>query len=354
MRRTSTILAAAALLAALVVVPASADETIFTGLDFWTTPSGGGQVTASLPAGLFCNGTSGAFTATIPLRGRPLVTNPATAITPTDTVVDRPADIGFGGTLQAIGNLHMRALDLIGITSFSVDCSQWSSSSVVELYSVRVHLDGTPQSLGWIVINRPFVGAPGGTFSAQFPVDAVVRLRNLATNQNLPPVPDSVTITTLDACWSHTPAPGSITHSGPLGLDTNGTRTVDYTSPYGTSNFFAGYCNNGIDPPSVEPVEHDGPHPVTCSDPDVNCPDDPPPPNPCDTATRQLLADSLVSGGFDLSSTRINQTADASLSFKRAVRCAEIEGPVIIDQVRAQEVEEVPVFGEDETVGTLP
>jgi hypothetical protein len=328
---------------ALVAAPVTAAPVVLKGLDFWYTPAGGAQVNASIPAGLFCNGNSGPFNTVIALKGSPLVTGPAGVVSPADTVVDRPSDISFNGGLTATGSLHIRALDLVGETSFSVDCSQWTSGNIVEVYSVRVHLDGTPQSLGTITIRRAAVTDNGGEFDAQFPVDAFVRFKNQATGQNLPPVADSVTITTLDACWSHTAGAGSIAYRGSLGLDTNGTRAVNYTSPYASSNFFAGIDKFGL----PCPVEHVGPHPVTCSDPGSQaCPEDPKT-NPCDARTRQLLAQAAVSGGFDFSSIEADAEASGDdLAVVRAQRCVDFEGAQILQDA------EQPVDAQEQPVGT--
>lgn len=286
------------LLAALVVFagPVRADETIFRGLDNFYTPAGGGNITVPIPAGFFCGGASAAQTRTISLKGRPLVTAPAGKIAPADTVVDREADIFFFGGLNAVGNLRIRALDLVSVSSFTVLCP----SGLTEVYSTEVSLNG-PQGLGTIDIHRNAVGDRSGTFDASFSVSAKLRFVNGATGARTAFLSRRDTITTLDACWSHDPGPDSIVCAGAVTIDTDGNRVItaaDHASPYCTSNFFPGYkWQGGV---LVKcPTEHDGPHPTTCAGPGGGCPEQPPH-NHCTPDVEAYLLNHRTNGGFAL------------------------------------------------------
>ena len=51
MRRFGLVIAALAVMVS--AAPASADEVIFAGLDVWYTPTGGANITVSIPGGFF-------------------------------------------------------------------------------------------------------------------------------------------------------------------------------------------------------------------------------------------------------------------------------------------------------------
>jgi len=285
------------------VLPAGADDTVFKGLDFWYTPAGGGNLNISIPAGFFCSGNSGPLNLTIPLKGRPLVTNPGGAINPADTVVDREADISFNGGLTANGNLRIRALDLVSVQAFTVSCP----GGLTEFYTTEVSLSGA-QGLGTIQIRKNAINDRFGKFDASFPVNAKVRFKNGATGVFTGFLTHNATITTLDACWSHDPGAGSIRcafPAPPITLDVDGDRVItgaDWTSPYCTSNFFPGWTYvNGV---VVQcPISHPGgPHPTTCGAPGTACPEQPPS-NNCTTDILTYLDSHRTSDGFVLGDT---------------------------------------------------
>lgn len=315
------VLAVAMLALVPLAVPAGADETIFMGLDLWYTPNNGAQVTVDVPAGLFCGGTSNPIPGlTVNLKGRRLATNPANALGATDTVVDRPFDAGFAGGLQTSTQLKIRALSLVSVNSFSIYCS---SSGVTEVYDVEVSLNG-PQTFGTIVIRRPAVGAPGGDFDASFQVRGKVVFINAANRTRTAPLPDTVTITTLNACWTHAPAAGSVVWNGPVTIDTNGDQVPDYNSPYGTSNFFAGGCGT--------PVDHEGPHPTTCNAPGPDCPN-PEPPDPCTKEVTEYLRAHQAEDGFLLDSAqKLNQMFSTTPDTAAPAVTEEYIGSVRVDR----------------------
>lgn len=292
-----------ALILALLVAfagAAGADEVIIHGLDPWYTPSGGGNITVDIPAGFFCAGTSAPIAGKqIALKGRPLVTAPAGALNPDDTVVDRIADAPFNGGLSVTTQLRILALNLVSVSSFTVTCS----SGLTEVWNTEVSLDAAfnPQPLGTIVIRRPYVGAPGGDFDASFPVHAKIVFVNAANGARTAPLTDNPTITTLNACWTHQPGPGAVVWPNPVTIDTDGDQVADYTSPYGTSNFFPGWqWVNGV---LVQcPVNHQGPHPKTCGASGAGCPEQTNP-NPCTTDVVNYLSSVKSTDGFKLAST---------------------------------------------------
>jgi hypothetical protein len=287
---------------------------------------------------LFCNGTSNPIAGlTINLKGSPLKTTPVNALGATDTVVDRPFDAPFNGGLQTTTSLKIRALSLVGVTSFSIFCP---NSGVTEVYNVSVSLNG-PQTFGTIIIRRPSTAAAGGDFDASFQVAAKVVFKNAATGVSSAPVPDNVTITTLNACWTHAAPTGAVVWPGAVTIDTNGDQVPDYPSPYGTSNFFAGGCGG--------PVNHQGPHPSTCNAPGPNCPS-PPVPVPCTPQVIEYLKAHQVRDGFLLEnnatldekfgtasdSAVINTDTDATISAEyigsvQVIRCIEADGAAILE-----------------------
>ncbi|MFL6195788.1 MAG: hypothetical protein ACJ75H_16540 [Thermoanaerobaculia bacterium] len=318
----------ASLALALVVTagPASADEIVFHGLDVWYTPAGGASVTVDIPAGFFCGGMSGPIAGkTIGLKGRPVVTNPAGALNPGDTVVDRVADGPFNGGLSTTTQLKIRALSLVSTQAFTITCP----SGVTEAWATEVSLNG-PQPLGTIVIRRPVVGAPGGDFDASFGVAAKIQFVNTVSQARTGFVFDNVTITTLNACWTHQPGPGAVVWPNPVTIDTDGNQVPDYASPYGTSNFFPGW--KWVNGSLVQcPVNHQGPHPKTCGAPGAACPEDPAP-TPCTTEIASYLKERQTADGYILDTAKVlNQkfsrrgklTSDASAGTSTTIGTAE-------------------------------
>lgn len=298
MRRTIGMAVAIAL---ATVVPVAADPAVIKGLDIWYTPSGGAIVTVNIPAGFFCGGNSAAQTRTVSLKGRALVTNPAGKIAPGDTVVDREADIPFNlnGGLKGIGNLRIRALDLVSVQDFTVSCP----GGLTQVFGTEVSLNGA-QGLGTIEIRKPALNARFGRFDASFPVAGKVRFVNRANGARTGFLPDNATITTLDACWSHDPGPGAVVCAGPVTIDTDGNRVItvaDHTSPYCTSNFFPGWTYSGGVVVQC-PTKHDGPHPTTCGAPGTACPEQDVA-NPCTTEVEDYLATRATAEGFLLDNT---------------------------------------------------
>jgi hypothetical protein len=292
MKRTWPVLL---LLAAVVAaVPALADEVILHGLDVWYTPSGGANITVNIPAGFFCGGNSAPIASKlIPLKGRPVVTAPAGALNPGDTVVDRPVDAPFNGGLSTTTQLQIRALSLVSVNAFSIACP----SGLTEVWNTEVSLNGA-QTSGTIVIRRAAVGDPGGDFDASFPVNAKIQFVNAANGSRTGFLTDNPTITTLNACWTHQPGPGAVVWNGAVTLDTDGNQAPDYNSLYGTSNFFPGWkWVNGV---LVQcPVDHQGPHPKTCGAQGSGCPETTNP-NPCTTDVVNYLQSRKTADGFVL------------------------------------------------------
>jgi hypothetical protein len=318
---------------------ASADETIFRGLDPWYTPSGGGSITVDIPAGFFCNGTSGPIPGKqISLKGRPVVTVPIGVLNPDDTVVDRIADALFNGGLSVTTQLRIRSLNLVSVSSFTVTCS----SGLTEVWNTEVSLDAAfnPQPLGTIVIRRPFVGALGGDFDASFPVHAKIVFVNAANGARTAPLADNPTITTLNACWTHQPGPGAVVWPNPVTLDSDGDQVADYTSPYGTSNFFPGWkWVNGV---LVQcPVAHQGPHPTTCSASGSGCPEQTST-NPCTKDVVSYLSSVKTANGFQLANAA---TLNAKFTRRPKGKATGTVGGV--DQPVSGSLREVAVTSED-------
>jgi hypothetical protein len=125
------------LVALLLALPASAGETIYRGIDTWSTPADGATYTdfAShpIPAGFFCAG-SRAFTGKVALHGVPIATATPGELGVTDTIVERLDDAAFNGSGMAVTRLQLRSLNLASIAPVQTDCGA---------YNVRVALAGT-------------------------------------------------------------------------------------------------------------------------------------------------------------------------------------------------------------------
>jgi len=317
--KTRSILVITLMLALLSAPAILADPTILAGDDLWFTPAGGGQLTGvSIPAGFFCGGTSAAMTLpSTSMQGSPLLTSPD--LTPVDTVIERPKDAPFVNNV-AMTTIRIQALLLTSVNSVSINCGTYS-----EFYTVYVGLDPQPagnQPDGTITIRRNSPSANGGRFDASFDVLGRAFFVNDATGKILGPVSHAPqTVTTVNACWSHTPGPGAFV-SVPFALDTDTDFVLD-TLALGTSNFFPGWCANG----GAGPVPHTGPHPETCSSP--SCPPGGGGGGGCDPVVVDVINANVIKSkglnveGAAVALARVDASEVTELTAFRIIKCAE-------------------------------
>ncbi|UCE58393.1 MAG: hypothetical protein JSU63_13235 [Phycisphaerales bacterium] len=138
--------------------------------DLWTTPEGSetdysGFIEMPIPADFFGSG-SDPFTGTITLKGAPLNTDPAGALSPADTIVRRhedicPPEVGESVTVD----VEIVALSLTSVDPITVTYGDGQTS---EQWDVSVCLSSQRQSVGSISIHLE--SDDGGTFDSSIPV----------------------------------------------------------------------------------------------------------------------------------------------------------------------------------------
>lgn len=243
--KVALILTLGALLCAL---PAAAD-TVWKGIDLLQSQSGT-YVDFSdnpLPRNFF--GCSEQFSGTIALSGKAITSSPS--VSPADTIIDRLDDVplGLSGTTR------------VQIAGLCLKNNNWTDPCG-NTWAVTVRLDssGAAQPIGSMTI---FHSSPtGGTFNSSFTVNGEVLWTSGSVT--LGPVADNVPLSSTGGCWNHTPGSGGVQVSGPVTIDRDCDGNLDTTLPYGTSNFFPGWCppSGGTGAPTYTPIPEQGPHPV--------------------------------------------------------------------------------------------
>jgi len=219
------------LAALLLTLPAAfAQETVYSGIDTWSTPATGATFTDfarhPIPAGFFCAGSK-AFAGKVALRGVPIVTGRLGELGMTDTIVERLDDATFNESGMAITRLQMRSLSLESIAPIRTDCGS---------YNVRVALAGTQPTTRMRIYKDD---GEGGRFLAPLalnvkliftPVDGVAgRARQMTQQVRFAADPR--------ARWSFdTSNLSPSSHPSYVRVDTDGDRIPDQYVP-GTSNF---------------------------------------------------------------------------------------------------------------------
>ncbi len=272
-------------LAMLLALPTSA-QNILKGLDFWRTPSGGAELSLDIPADFFCSGSPAMVDRRLVFKGKPLTAS--RDLKDTDTVLDRPNDAVFSGSVATTPVL-IRALSLVSTTNLSVNCG-----GITTLWRAKITLQpGVAQPLGTMTIRRN--SSSGGTFDADFHVKAQVEFINAADSTDTRgPINRQDRIRTGGACWSYTPNSNHVQCSGSLSVDTDCDLTTDLTLPRCTSNFFPGGTGcNGIGGGPTGGTTHEGPHKKT--KPPVAPPPPPPPPPGGGGGDCEATNDSLAS-----------------------------------------------------------
>jgi hypothetical protein len=223
------------LAAALVALPALADNTVTHGSDlFQTAGDGSTYAQVSVPAGYFCTG-SAAWSGTVTLTGVPIVTSPANVLGNTDTVVERLADTTFDGSGNATVNAIVRAANFKSTSAISVTGCTGSS-----LWDVRSSAAPT-QSAFAMTLHRTSSTATGGTFDSDVTISPRLTFTQQGTGGLVRTLDQStVHFTTSGASWTHHPGTGGLSYGSSVQVDTDGDGIADTTVP-ATSNFAAGW-----------------------------------------------------------------------------------------------------------------
>lgn len=246
-----------ALLLAAVPTFAQDGDVLDAGLDAWYTPSGGAQISVSIPAGTFCGGSSGRLSRTIKFKGVPLTTAPA--LDDVDTIIAR--DAAYFNNNEATADLRIVALSLESVTDVTVNCGGYT-----EVWETEVSLAAT-QADGSITFYRDEDGT-GGTFEASFPVNASLTFTNAAdATQTAGPVATVDTVTTASSSWVTLPPAGAQPTNQVVWVDLDDDGIAEHNTGLTTGPGFW----------PDEPVEHEGPHPSTCLTPGSDCPEWTPP-----------------------------------------------------------------------------
>lgn len=233
-------------IAALLCALPAAGHTVNKGLDLLQS-QGGTYVDFSdnpLPQNFF--GCSETFAGTIPLVGVPIVSSPS--VSPADTIVERLNDV----TPLPVGSSGTTRVRIAGLCLRNANWTDPCGST----WTVNVRLaSGAPQPSGTMTIFHS--STTGGTFNSSFSVNGEVLWT--AGSVTLGPVADTVSLSSTGGCWNHTPGAGGVQVPGPVTIDRDCDGALDTTLPYGTTNFFPGWCPPG---PTWTLIPEQGPHPV--------------------------------------------------------------------------------------------
>ena len=289
---------------ALLASPAAAG-TIAAGIDVWNTPDDGSTYVDftqnPIPAGYFCTG-SGAYAQQIPVKGSPIVTNPANALGSSDTIVQRLSDATFSG-LTASTTIQVAAVNLIQHAPITINCG----SAGNQTFNVAVNLNpsppaGTQTQTSMSIAENDSTGA-GGTFSATVVVPALVTFTNTSTGTALTPVSDVVTLQVSNGSWAAAPGTGGVTHSGSLLIDSTGSGTASTSVPGTSSNFAAGWSSS-CSPSCPVKISHQGPHPTWPQ----------PPPPPCTGIVAQSVLKALRADAAHRPGTTLDGAGNSGLA----------------------------------------
>lgn len=233
-------LALACLLAVPLTASAAAD-TIYSGIDVWTTPGNGSTFTdfanRPLPASFFCAGSE-PFTGRIEFQGLPIANDTGGDLGSADTIIHRLDDAVFDTGGVATTRIQVRALSLVSSAPVATSCGD---------YRVFASLTGD-QPITEMKIYRE--NPDGGTFEA--PLQLNVKLEfvpltdpegeTLELIQRVSLAPGSLSV------WARRPLTKPVAdfrHDGFLQVDTDGDEQPDIFLP-GTSNFLAGTMSSAV------------------------------------------------------------------------------------------------------------
>ena len=222
------VLAAALLLPA---IPASADNVIYNGSDFWWTQGDGSTFSdfslEPIPAGFFC-GKSAPFTGRIAYQGVPLNTVGG-KLGKVDTIVQRMDDATFNKNGVATTRIQMRALHLESIAPLKTACGK---------FNVVVSLEGEQPVTRMRILRQ---SAEGGRFIAPIAVNVKMSFVPVSGKVREPlEITRSIRFQPVQIPWTiRSNDAKAFSRSGVFLVDTDIDGRPDTFVP-GTSNFAAG------------------------------------------------------------------------------------------------------------------
>lgn len=236
-------------------------ESIYAGIDLWTTPAGGTSEILmdanDLPPDFFGPG-SDPFDGPIVLGGEPLPTEPPGVLGAADTVVRRTQDaVILEVPSQDTVPIEIVALNLVSVQPITVT---YEGGQNPEAWDVRVCLSDAPQDPGTMTIQRACLD--GGTYDASLPVKprlVFTRVGDDATrvwDMGLAGV-EPLMLNTIGGGWVDEPDPASAVTEVAAGtqVDANCDGVFDPPLP-GTSNFVPGIhlfpCDPTVPPGAAE------------------------------------------------------------------------------------------------------
>jgi hypothetical protein len=206
---------------------AAADDVVYGGIDLWRTPGNGNTgvdfAESPLPAGFFCPGSK-AFTGRVVLRGVPVVTAKAGALSATDTIFERLDDARFDGKGLASTRVQARALNLEGVAPVKTACGS---------YRVQVHLTGNQPVTRMQLVRE---SSNGGRFLAPLALHVKIVFEPLAKGGRTLEVEKDIRFPANPQLRWSTDLTGQKQFVASVKVDTDGDRIADTILP-GTSNF---------------------------------------------------------------------------------------------------------------------
>jgi hypothetical protein len=238
----------------LGALPAVAD-TLYGGIDIWSTKADGRTFHdfsgAPLPAGFFCEG-SAPLTGRVALRGVPIASDEPKILGNTDTIIERLDDAAFNGAGVATTRIRVRGLSLVSVAPIQTSCGA---------YTVRVNLAGEQPTTTMRIFKE---AEDGGRFLAPLALRAKLTFIPVAGHGR---ALEAIRTVRFDSNprnqWSLRPTEKLRGVPGLIKIDTDGDNVAD-TYVAGLSSFAA-----GVHPDSSKIIAdgcHLGPDAVHCPD----------------------------------------------------------------------------------------
>jgi hypothetical protein len=221
---------------ALVAAPAFAllEPVIDNGSDIWQTrPDGTSFVKFEadpLPADFFCTGSQ-PFAGRIVMGGVPLATEPASALGPTDTIVQRLDDAVFDENGVAVSRLQVKAIQLRSAQPFRNSCGA---------FEVRVSLAEGEQPIGEMRIVRQ--GAGFGYYESDVALNVKISFTPIDHQGQTLEVVRHVDFPANRNYWTSRPGEGGVQYDGFVRVDTDANGQADTFIPGTSRNFAPGWA----------------------------------------------------------------------------------------------------------------
>jgi len=225
------------LIAALVLIAAPAfavlEPVIENGSDIWQTQPDGTSVVKfeadPLPADFFCTGSQ-PFDGRIVMGGVPLATEPAGALGPTDTIVQRLDNAVFDTNGVAVTRLQVRAIQLASVQPFRNSCGA---------FDVHVSLADGEQPIGEMRIVRQ--GAGFGFYEADVALNVKITFTPIDHRGETLEIVRHVDFPANRNFWTRRPGQGGVQHDGFVRVDTDSNGEADTFIPGTSRNFAPGW-----------------------------------------------------------------------------------------------------------------